>query len=202
MPDLRTPWRRPVLLALAALAIGCSSTTSPSGISPTPTPTPTPAPTPVAPDQSNLASTPNTSIGCGSPARDWGMLFQSFTPTKAPLTRAVLRFRIGGSLPVSGVETTVAIRAGNPRGAELASTSATVSGPRAIGEVVELSFPFPHATLSPGQPYLITWYQPHAGDAVMTWIVTQGDTYPRGQAYTCIGTPLPGYDFVFATYAE
>jgi hypothetical protein len=202
------PRRKRALRALVVLTsilgwVACSSspTTSTTAVSPTASPSPAPTPTPLGPDQANLVET-GSSMGCGAPPMGTGSLFQGFTPAVAPLKRVMVRLRAGGDFPSAGTTSTVTIRAGSPRGADVASASVLVAGPRATGELIDVRFPLPHATLTPGQLYVIGWSSPRAGDAVLTWMATPHDTYPRGHAYDCSGYSLPDNDFIFATYAD
>jgi hypothetical protein len=186
---------------LAWVACSSSPTTSTVAVSPSASPSPVPSPTPSGPDQANLVDT-GSSMGCGTPPMGTGSLFQGFTPALVPLKHVMVRLRAGGDFPAAGTTSTLTIRAGFPRGTDVASASVIVAGPRATGELVDVRFPFPHATLTPGKLYVIGWSTPRGGDAVLSWMVAFGNTYPRGHAYGCSGNDLPNNDFIFATYAD
>ena len=130
-------------------------------------------------------------------------MFQGFTPGGASLRRVVLRLRAGGTFPASGTLSSVTVRADSPRAEPLASAEVIVSGPRATGEQINVTYGFPAGTrLTPGRLYVIGWSSPRDGDGVLTWMAATGNPYPSGQAYNCIGTATPDEDFIFATYGE
>jgi len=153
----------------------------------------------LAQDQSTGAE-PTTTLGCGTPPT--GSLFQSFTPTAPTLAVVSLQFRPGNDFPQDGLEVTVRIHADKPDGAVLGSAVATAPAPGATAEPV-VAFAFePPLKVTAGKVYVIEWVAPEGGDAVLTVLATEMDTYPGGTAFDATGAALPGQDLAFATYKE
>jgi broad specificity phosphatase PhoE len=114
----------------------------------------------------------------------------------------VVRLQYGdSSLPDSGrgANTTIRIRSGATDGNVLATVSSLVPAPARIGAqprgYFELPEPLP---VTPGSPYVIEWMPP--GDAILTWMTTEGNPYPGGTAFGCSGLAIADEDFVFTTY--
>jgi hypothetical protein len=152
------------------------------------------------PDQVNDGAA-NKSRGCGTPPTGLGSLFQSFTPSKSSLGAVDLRLRAGGEFPEEGLTITVKIRSGTFDGELLGTTTASISGPKTIGEQCNVRFTFsPPELLIPGETYVLEWMAPQGGDAVLTWMVAENNPYPGGMAIGCFGIPIPEEDFIFTTY--
>ena len=152
------------------------------------------------PDQVNDVVT-DISRGCGSPAG--GNLFQSFRPTAKKLTAVELRLRTGGSFEnILSYETSILIRAGFTDGPIIGTASASVPSPQIAGTQLDVTFEFiAPVEVVPELTYLIEWIMPEGGDAVLTWMAAQDDTYSRGGAYGCLATLIePAEDFIFKTY--
>ena len=151
------------------------------------------------PDQVNFEESLK-SRGCGKPPMGLGSLFQSFKPSASSLVAVSLALRAGSEFPEAGYTATVRIREGSPQGEVLGTSTAFIPGPQLPGGVIEVLFPFdPPLSLTPGETYLIEWATPEEGDAVLTWMVAEGDPYPQGTAFDCSGTAIPDEDFLFAT---
>jgi thioredoxin 1 len=150
-------------------------------------------------DQSTGAEA-TTSVGCGSPPK--GSLYQSFTPTAATLGAVSLQFRPGNAFPPAGCPATVKVRAGKTDGEVIGSATATVPPPGAVAEPTVIFAFEPPLKLAPGQVYVIEWLPPEGGDAALSCMATEKDTYSGGTAFGPDGTALAGQDLAFATFKE
>lgn len=152
------------------------------------------------PDQVNDVATGKSS-GCGTPPMGLGSLFQSFTPSASPLAGVDLRLRAGGEFPDEGYNTTVKIRSGTFDGAMLGTATTFVPGPQASGVQLMVHFDFsPSIPLTPGDTYVIEWISPVEGGKVLTWMVAEGNPYPGGTEFSCMGIAIPDEDLIFITY--
>ncbi len=146
----------------------------------------------VVPDQVNDAQI-SAWYGCGIPPMGLGSLFQSFTPSASPLVAVDLSLR----LLVTGYNTTINIRSGDPNGTVLGTATTFVQGP----QLTMVNFELQPIDVIPGETYVIEWISLEEGGSVLTWSGARDDTYDDGIAFGCWGTAwLPDNDFIFITY--
>jgi hypothetical protein len=112
-----------------------------------------------------------------------------------------LKLRVGGQFPNHGYSTTIRIRSGSPSGQVLGTASTFVTGPKATGTQLVVSFDFmPEIVLTPGNTYVIEWISPSEGGVVLSWFASNYNSYPGGTAFGCYGDPASSIDFIFRTY--
>lgn len=153
------------------------------------------APAAVAQDLQDQVNDPpaTTTYSCGGGGT---LLRQSFTPGLPAVTAVALRLRAGGSFPASGLRLGVRLTAVD--GTERAAGEADVPGPLAAGTSVLVRFPLVPPVANGGERLVLAWES--TGPAALSWFGTDGDPYPRGEAFGCGGAAIPGRDYNFITY--
>jgi probable phosphoglycerate mutase len=105
------------------------------------------------------------------------------------------------SLPDSGggANTTITLRENTTDGSVLATVSSLVPASVRTGAQPLSYFELPEPlAVTPGSPYIIEWMAP--GGAILSWMTAEGNPYPGGTAFGCLGLPIADEDFVFTTY--
>lgn len=134
-------------------------------------------------DQDNTTGG-GTFTSCGGD----GSLYQSFTPSASPLGAVELNLVRGTP---DDLTAEVRIRQGSPAGAVLATASASVpaSGPTHFDLASAVA-------VQPETLYVLEWL---SGPGLF-WSRNSTNTYSRGQAFGCTGSPQPSLDFRFRTF--
>ena len=147
----------------------------------------------LVPDQINDVSP--LGVSYGGPGY---ILSQGFTPTVGTVDAIDLRFRLGGSFPSGGYQTTINLRSGPYNGPILGSATTLVrnQGGGLSGQLVRFEFPSP-VSVSPGQTYFIEWQE--EDPSILTWMAADNNPYPGGIAWI-VQAPQT-FDYCFITYA-
>jgi len=196
--SLRIPDGRPVAAALTGAALACAAALAVAGAGQAAAQGP-----PGVEDQRNTPPG-STTYGCGSSGLS---LFQGFTPRGGDVVAVELGLRAGGGFPAAGTKLTLSLRDGGPSGALIGTATAEVAGPLAPGASIAPRFVFqPPARVQAGAPATIELHSPAPegtpAAAVASWFGTDGDPYPRGQAFGCTGGPVPDRDQHFVTFTS
>jgi hypothetical protein len=133
-----------------------------------------------------------TTFSCGGGT----LMRQSFTPGLPVVSAVEIRLRAGGSFPAAGLSLRLRLLA--PDGTERGRGTADVAGPLAAGAQVLARFDLAVPVPAGGGQLVIAWES--TGPAELSWFGTDGDPYPRGEAYACGGAPVTGRDYNFVTY--
>lgn len=152
-------------------------------------------------DQRNTPATGITT-GCGTSGLP---IFQSFTPRGTDVLAVRVLMRAGGAFPVDGTDMEIALRDGSPTGRLLGSATTMVTGPRSPGAALEPLFSFAApVAVRPGARVVIEIMSPAPEGVPAATIAsvfsTDGDPYPRGEAFGCSGSPIPNRDYSFVTF--
>ncbi len=195
--------RGSLLVAIVLATLGCDfllGTPVPTPLPPRPSPlpaTPTDAPPQCVfqPDveASNWVET-GSSASCPAGTDP---IYQSFLASSSQITSVSLLFRAGGSFPSSGYTAHLVLRDCQIDGPVLAEADAKIGG-QPVGRQFEVEFILPAPLEVPvGRRIFLQWSGPPEGATYLSWMFADGDPYPDGAAFGCIGREIIGEDFIF-----
>ncbi len=196
--------RRSLPFAVMLLVtLGCNfllGTPVPTPLPPRPTPipaTPTDAPPPCTFQPSVEASNwieAGSSLSCPIGTDP---LYQSFLASSSQIISVSLLFRAGGSFPSNGYTAHLVLRDCQIDGPVLAEADATIGG-QPVGRQFEVEFILPIPLEVPvGRRIFLQWSGPPEGATFLSWMFADGDPYPDGAAFGCIGREAVGKDLIF-----